>query len=533
MAKKSFSDWLLKFTGLDKAVLNYMSDVLNNQTLDLADLANDEIRYDINKNYVWYKGNVTDLCNFYKNVPTPNSFNGYTNTNFWNFCNRDHRLQKVHIPVASMISSYMSSLIFSQMPRYSIITSNMDKTKLYEQAITDIFEDNDIENLFETGTQLESYSGSIAAKFTIDTNFSNTPVIQLYPAGEFEIREKYGRIFEIVFKDVYEYDKSTYLLKSRYGRGYIKYELYDISNKKKVTQVPLYTIPETSELTDVYIIDQQGKPLNCLLAAYKVNKKCNSVVPNSQQGASDYDGLESVFDEIDLIASLRGTYFRYGSKVKTILTEDQLEKDNEGNVIVKDLVGLDYLIIKDSNPADTQQIRDTVVPNLSQQAYDDAIRSLIGIACDRAGISRTAFGIETAGRNASAEALEIRENQSYKTRARKIKLWSKFIEKLMELSLIFAQVIQTNATKNEEGDSIFTIEADKGISYVVEFPPYEPESDEERATRIKSIEDTGYITHEDAIKLYYEPILEPKQIDAKVKELTNTTPMNGDDIGDI
>lgn len=518
MGRKPFSEWLLRRTGLDQAVYNYMTDIINGTNDIFKTPVSDEFLYEVKKNYTWYKGSVVDLCNFYRNVPLPNSFNGYANTNFWNFCNRDHRLQKVHIPVASMISGYMTSLIFSQMPQYNITARSESAAADLENIIDMTFEENKIEKLVQRGVQMESYSGALAARISVDTDFSSTPIIQFYPAGDFEIKEKYDRIYEIVFKDIYERGKSVYLLRSTYGRGYIKYKLLDIT-KPDVKEVPLTMLEETAGLRNVYIVDEKGKPLPVLLAAYKVNRECNALNPNSNLGASDYRGLESVFDQIDLIASLRGTYFRYGSKVKTILSEDQLEKDSEGNVVVKDLVGLDYLILKDSNPQDTQQVRDTMVPTLSQQAFDDAMKSLIGTCCDAAGISRTAFGIETAGRNASAEALEIRENSSYKTRAAKTKLWAAFLEDLMRLILIYALIVPKETQDSEEDIVYITKAPYNEVGYSVVFPPYSPETDDERAERIKKIEDSGYITHEDAIRMYYEPILNSKQIGGKVTEL--------------
>lgn len=515
----SFTDFILKRLDKDK-VAEYLQD------LDVSDSKfhneeNDAIIYRVKENYAWFKGSSASLAYFYKNVSDPESFSGYKENNFWKWSQKDSKVPKVHIPVASQISQAMSTLVFDEFPSWDISAGSQERNTALSQIIEDCFAENGFTNMCQKGAQLESYSGSLACKFTLDPEFSNTPILEFYPFGDFWINEKYGRIFEIVFKDLYEVGKKKFLLNSIYGKGYIKYKLFDITEKKR--EVPLNTLESTKGLKNIRFIDEAGKPLQIMMAAYKVNRPANPDAPNSNLGCSDYAGLASIFDAIDSLASLRQNYFKYGSRIKRVVSEDQLEKDNEGNVIVKeDSDGLDLLVLKDSNPMDTTQIKDTVVPSLSDAPFAEAIANHIGYCCDRCGLSRTSFGVEQAGRNASAESLSVRQDANYRTRQAKVKLWTKFIEDIMELVLIYSV---TQDIKEVEGTAVITIpSAILGYSYTVTFPPFEQESDAERAERIINIESTGYITREDALKLYYEPLLEPKDVEAKVKEMINYEP---------
>ena len=90
----------------------------------------------------------------------------------------------------------------------------------------------------------------------LDTNFAELPIIKFHPSSEFELVNEYGRVIEIVFNDVYKHNKNKYILKSYYGKGYVKYRLFN--DRKK--EVPLATVPELAALKNFMIVDKDGRP---------------------------------------------------------------------------------------------------------------------------------------------------------------------------------------------------------------------------------------------------------------------------------
>ena len=519
----SFTEFILNKLNKD-AILDYLSSAINGDNLDFKSNIDNEIAYRIKEHYVWYKGSSAALAAFYKKEQDPAAFQGYSENNFWRWSNSaDTKVQKVHLPIASQISQSMSTLVFDDFPRYFVDTGNQDTNLKLTQSLEKVFNENNFTMMCQEGAQLESYSGALACKFTLDTKFSNHPIIEFYPFGDFEVSEKYGKVFEIIFKDHYRYNKEDYILNSIYGRGYINYKLFKITKQNKQEEVDIRSIPETSELKNIVFVDEKKNPIPVLMAAYKVNRASNPDKPGSTLGSSDYSGLTNVFDAIDCIASMRQNYFRYGARIPITISEDNIAVDKNGNIITN-LNELDILILKDSNPADTIQTKETKVPTLSDGAFSEAIANLIGYCCDRCGISRTTFGVEQAGRNASAESLSIRQDANYRTRQSKVKLWTNFISDIMKLCLIYG--VAENSLVDSETNSILIPSVILDYSYVVEFAPFEQQSNEERAASIKAIEDTGYISHEDAIRMYYEPLLEAKQIEEKVKELIEIKEQN-------
>lgn len=75
---------------------------------------------------------------------------------------------------------------------------------------------------------------------------SQYPIIEFYPGDRIELVTERGRIREIVFKTVYQYDHMQYVLYEHYGYGYITYELY-----RGNSMVDLHAIPQTANLVDV------------------------------------------------------------------------------------------------------------------------------------------------------------------------------------------------------------------------------------------------------------------------------------------
>ena len=72
----------------------------------------------------------------------------------------------------------MSTLLFRD-TQLDIKTGNKETDKRINTVLDKILDDNNINNLILNGAQLESYSGGIAAKFSIDRDFSDYPIIEL------------------------------------------------------------------------------------------------------------------------------------------------------------------------------------------------------------------------------------------------------------------------------------------------------------------------------------------------------------------
>lgn len=504
---------LAHLPGAANFVTNILQKELAGRELDLKNYSEDQIvKYNQTLNRLWYSGNALSLESFYKLNINPESLKTtIPDSSFWKWCQLQPDITKIHSSFPAAVSQQMSSLLFSEIPVMDVKTGNKEADKRINKVLDKILDDNNINNLILNGASIESYSGGLAAKFSIDRDFSDYPIIEFYPAEDVEIKTKYGRIFEIVFSDVYNTEKKNYLLKSVYGFGYIRYKLYELKEDGSKKNVNLNVCEETKNLRDIYILGNDGKPLNIILAAYKNNKA---------NGTSDYAGLADEFNELDSYESLLATYFRYGAVIKTVFHESEVEKDKEGNVRIPSKWGVSPIVLKDSNPTDTQQGVDREVPLLDIQAFIDAITHVKKAILDKVGLAYSSFGLGSAGAGEAAEALAIREQASYRTRQEKLQLWEPFLQNLCRLCLIYFDVLNNNP-QNVEDRTVFIVNNPYDFDYQITFSPYEVKSDRERAEDIKAILNTGLITQEDAIREYWKNTLSEDVLEEKIQEVLN------------
>lgn len=509
-----FSQWLLTKLGVGNFVTTILNKELKGDVIDWKNYNEDKIlRYNQLLNKLWFSGNAMSLQSFYKLNPNPESFKTeIMDSSFWRWSDLEPSLTKVHSSFPASVSQAMSTLLFSSTPVLDVKTGNKETDKRINKVLDEILVNNNIDQLIQEGSQLESYSGGLAAKFSIDKDFSNYPIIEFYPQENVELRVKYGRTYEIVFSDVYSGDHKNYLLQSHYGYGYIKYKLYEVREDGSKKNVNLNKCEDTKDLRDIYILGNDGKPLNIILAVYKKNRT------GTPLGRSDYEGLSDIFNVLDSYESLMANYFRYGAKVKTEFHESELEKDKDGNIKIPSKWGVDAIVLKDSNPMDTSQGINRELPLLDTTAFTEALNNVKKQILDRVGLSYSVFGLGNAGAGEAAEALTIRQENSYKTREEKLMLWRPFLCDICRLCLVYFDILNNNP-QTMEGRTVFIVNDKYEFDYLVRFAPYKVQTDKERALDLKAIMDTGLMTKEDAIREYYKDELSEEEIEEKIKEL--------------
>lgn len=469
--------------------------------------------YQLAENKVWYAGKKELLMNFYKNpyyngVMPDNITAMWNKTEFWRVVTGNKVTS--HFPLASMISETKASLIFNQMPETDVNTGNKTTSEFLTSLLNDIFDDNDMEHQYQTGAQLESYSGTIAAKISLDDDLSDYPIVEFYPAEDIELVSKYRRVIEIIFNDTYTHNGNEYNLKSHYGYGYIHYELL---NKKK-TAVKLETVPDLANLKDIYFTDKSGNLIPVMLACYKVNRAINNEFVFSCYGESDYSGIIDIFHSLDESWSMKDWTTRANTP-KVYLTEDMCAMDSFGRRIVPNEYDTDYIMLNDNKIDGEKGVVRRDTPSYDIDKFIEDNKHTLNAALSKAGFSAQTIFESAAGANASAEALMVREGRSMRTRQQCIRLWVPFINNLARLLLIFNSVKDLDKKADDDGIRI-TIENTFDYDYTTEFPPYEEETPADRLPFIKEAMEAGLMDRETAIRKLY-----PDYTDEQVIEMLN------------
>jgi hypothetical protein len=460
------------------------------------------------ENKLWYFGDSTDLCKFYKTVKTIRPFNDQL-YNFYAVVNTDEfRIPVIHCNLSNVITKCMTNLVFGEDPAITISTGNKSKDKKLKQIIDDIYKDNNKSELFQKASALESYSGAVAFKIVIDKEFSEYPMAIPYPKEDVEIKTKYNdRIYEIIFKDYYKKGTDRYTLKSIYGKGYIKYSLRD----SKDNEVSLSKLEETKNLKDIYFSNNDGSKFNRIMAVYK---------KNNAGATSDYDGIKDTLISIDEILSNIMDLTRK-SKMITYRPEYTLKKNKEGKVIPNNGYNYNEVILYDAKPTQVQAHveRDIADVRNNIEALRDTYNNLIKEALIEAGISPATAGLDLAGANSSGTALEIREKVSLRTRAEKINRWSDTIKDLTELLL--AYYFATQDAK--------TVRVNDFNDVIVEFGQYEKPSYDSQINSLGAALDAGLITRLEALKEIY-PDRPEEDLKIMLLDIEGELPISGEEI---
>ena len=437
---------------------------------------------------LWYEGNINDILRYYKTAKdvmygntahyTP-SFMRLVPVGFSvniGGATQPNNFTVYHSPLANIISRAKSGLLFSTAPIITLQSKSKERTKLYQDIIDQIVRENELPSLLQLASEYESYSGAVGFKPILDPEFSDLPLVQVYPKEEMIVNRKYGKILSIVFLDTVIEEDEKYILFSEYGRGYVKYKLVDERNK---VEVPLDKTSETSGLVDLNFYDKDGNELDILLAIYKENK------PGAR---SDYENSIDDFNAIDEAYSNMMNYIRKTSP-KRIISESTLKKSDTGEVFVPSVYDSDLIIRWDNSPVDSKEVNETQSTadlNSSIQGYLATMGEIQRNVARTVGLSlKTIMGEDPSGANASGDALSIRENIDLKTRDNMKIDWTITINKLSKLLMILN-------TQEIKGYDIF-VDPFEELETLVEF--YNPATPtfEQTVTEVRSLLDGGLI----------------------------------------
>lgn len=315
-----------------------------------------------------FKSLNTDMARFWSSVPSS-----------------QRKIRKIRNDLYKLIINCFSDLVCTA-------TNEPDfEDEAKKEIFDNIFSNKNELNwwdLVKTATQKALITGDGAFKISIDTELSEYPIVEFYDAEFVDYEYKRGRLTEIIFYNRFKENKKWYTLEEHYGKGYIKYLLFDDEKKP----CALADLDYTKELQDItfngdYIMAQQ-------LKIWDSSKYIG-------RGEPLLDGKIDEIDALDEVISQWMDALRAG-RVNKYIPDSLIPRNENGDLMKPNPYDNNFIKVQGSLSEEADKIT-VVQPNIAYEAFETSYvnalqRCLMGI------ISPSSLGIDQSKYDDNATA---------------------------------------------------------------------------------------------------------------------------------
>lgn len=347
-------------------------------------------------NQVLYHGDVSELQQFFEAAACDKA----TRSRFWAASYKSD-MRKVHSGVPRLVVNKFRDLVASDLDKITI--ADESKQKLWDD---ELYEGCRFNKSLRKGLQGALSSGDGAWKISMDSNVSQYPILEFYPASQVDFIYDKSFLVGVDFYKTYHQDKREYQLKEEYRFGSISYHLYDTYGK----EVPLECVDELAGLEDF----QQTKGEPVLLAVPLIIFESDRW---EGRGEALMDCKVEALDVLDEVLSQFAHNFRIG-RVQKYVPEDMLPRDINTGQITRSSDFDDQFIQVSSVRSETgggEQKIQVVVPEILYEAYLQGKASYLD-DCLSGIISPCSLGIDLK-KTDNAEAQREKEKATMDTRS--------------------------------------------------------------------------------------------------------------------
>lgn len=181
-----------------------------------AIVINEEMTFEDNaaKNRIWYRGKSYELQQLYSQLST-------TRLSFWGaHSTPGQEIRKIHTGLPGIIVKVLRDAVL-----YDMNDLEFEDSK-HEDLWEDIAQDNDFKKQLKEAVKDALVIGDGAFRISFDSTVSQYPIIEWVSGERIQIKNKRGRLHEVVFTTRFDENKQTYTLEEHYGFGYVTNKLY-------------------------------------------------------------------------------------------------------------------------------------------------------------------------------------------------------------------------------------------------------------------------------------------------------------------
>lgn len=362
------------------------------------------------KNRIWYRGDPSELDQFFKQAV----MDMVGQSRFWAAVPSDDlNIRKIHSGLPAMIAERLSDIVIADLDNIELDTEELNK------LWGDISKDDDFSFSKLLGEAITEtlVTGDGAFKITIDTDITKYPIIEFYSGERVNYVRRRGRLHEILFYTDYSIKDKNYRLEETFGKGYIKYKLYDKDGK----EVPLTTVPETSMLKDTTFT---GNFIMAVPLMFFKSQKFQG------RGKGILDSKSDSFDALDETISQWVDAIRDG-RVQKYIPEDLIPRNpSTGQLLRPNPFDNKFIAIGSSLSEDAKNTIDMVQPQINYEAFVSTYASNLDM-CLQGIISPATLGIDLK-KTDNAEAQREKEKATLYTRGKIIDTLTEVIPKVID-----------------------------------------------------------------------------------------------------
>lgn len=396
------------------------------------------------RNKLWYRGEAYELEQFFKNI----SSDPVNKARFWSAVpSKDLMIRKIHSGLPAMMAERLSDIVVTDID--GIEVTGEENNNIWEE----ISKDNKFyDNLGDVITKV-LVAGDGAFKLSIDTDVSKYPIIEFFEGDRVEYIMNRGRLKEVKFNSCYSKKDKKYKLVETYGKGYVKYKLYD----ERDNEVPLNLLEETQDLLDVSF---NGDFIMAVPLMFFKSTKFEG------RGKSIFDSKSDVFDALDEVISQWIDAVRDG-RVQKYIPEDLVPRDPKSGEILKPNPFDNKFIAVGTSLAEnaTNQI-DMKQADINYLAYLESYANCLDM-CLQGIISPSTLGIDLK-KTDNAEAQREKEKTTLYTRNKLVDVLTEVIPRLVEITLKTYDILNNKTPGEYEVSISFGEYASPSFDTVVE-----------------------------------------------------------------
>lgn len=413
--------------GLMEKIKNYFT-IKPPQALqiDIEQLTNFEGHTFINK--IWYRGDANELDQMYKQIHE----NIKGNINFWGSTPSKHSsIRKIHTGLPAMIVDTLAD----------ISTDDLDAivVEKRQKEWDEISKENKVKAMLRYAVVSTLWGGDGAFKWSIDTDISEYPIIEFYPADRVEYEYERGRLVAIIFKTKKIIKGKKYELRERYDKKGITYKLLD-EDKKELK------IEAFDELSKYKPVENNAGFMMAKQLMFRESQK------HDGRGKSIFDGKLDNFDAFDEVWSNWLLAVRKG-QIKTYIPDCFMPRDPKTGVVLRaNDFDSDFVVGSDMSENAKNQITTTQ----GQIQYEALLSSYITALdqCLQGLISPSTLGIDVKKLD-NAEAQREKEKTTLYKRNQIVEVLTETIKDIVDITFKVYDNMSGTAPKETEATPMF------------------------------------------------------------------------------